>query len=125
MQPAAAAAAPAEREGHHVDTPPPAEPPVEEPPWRLPAPLHQQGGGLPVAPTAPRIPRALRAFNGMPQAEEEKPAAPPPARGSQRTIRDLLLDNPVEPEEAGLIAGLRSAWRRLRGPAADDDHTET
>jgi hypothetical protein len=105
-----------------VDTLPPAEPPVEEPPWRLPAPLHQQGGGLPVAPTAPRIPRALRAFNGMPPAAEEKPPAPPPVRvGPQRTIRDLLLDTPVEPEEKGLVAGLRSAWRRLRGPGAEED----
>jgi hypothetical protein len=104
-----------------VDTLPPAEPPVEEPPWRLPAPLHQEGGGLPVAPRAPRIPRALRAFNGMPPAAEDKPAAPPSGRGSQRTIRDLLLDTPDEPEETGLIAGLRSAWRRLRGPDADED----
>jgi hypothetical protein len=111
-----------------VDTLPPQEPPVEEPRWRLPAPLHQQGNGLPVAPQAPRIPRALRAFNGMPPADDDDFVSPSAAaarsRGkseSQRTIRDLLLDAPTEPEESGLMAGLRLAWRRLRGSEADGD----
>ena len=44
-------------------------------PYRLPGPLDKRGE-LPVALGAPRIPRALRAFNGM---EEEAPPAPEPA----------------------------------------------
>jgi hypothetical protein len=105
-----------------VDTLPRDEAPAsEEPPYRLPSPLVQPGPGLPVAPSAPRIPRALRAFNGMPPAPAEPPrAAPPVGRGvPQRTIRDLLLDAPPPVEESALRAGLRSAWRRLRGPGVD------
>jgi hypothetical protein len=117
--------------GVTVDTQPPDGPPAsDDPPYRLPSPLRHDGVGLPVAPSAPRIPRALRAFNGMPPPAPEPPpvesSQPPPrlrVREPQRTIRDLLLDAdpPVAPEESGLIAGLRSAWRRLRRPDAEDD----
>jgi len=106
-----------------VDTLPRDEAPASaEPPYRLPSPLQQPGPGLPVAPAAPRIPRALRAFNGMPPPAEP-PAIPtvarPRGREPQRTIRDLLLDAPPPVEETGLIAGLRSAWRRLRGEGVE------
>lgn len=109
--------------------PPGGAPASDDPPYRLPAPLRHEEIGLPVAPSAPRIPRALRAFNGMPPPPAEPvPAQPTPpprtrAREPQRTIRDLLLDaDPaVEPEETGLIAGLRSAWRRLRRPDEEED----
>jgi hypothetical protein len=100
----------------------------EEPPYRLPSPLHQHGAGLPVSPSAPRIPRALRAFNGMPPVAEPPPVVPPRVaprgarpREPQRTIRDLLLDTPETPEETGLMAGLRSAWRRLRQPGEEEE----
>ena len=103
----------------------------DDPPYRLPAPLRHQDMGLPVAPSAPRIPRALRAFNGMPPPPPEPPPVvlPPVAaararvREPQRSIRDLLLDADLAEatEEAGLIAGLRAAWRRLRRPEADED----
>ncbi len=96
----------------------------DEPHWRLPSPLQQEGGGLPVAASAPRIPRALRAFNGMPPAPSEPPpvADPPPSRTRprepQRSLRDLLLDADAgaEAEQPGLVAGLRAAWRRMRHP---------
>lgn len=113
------------------DAPPPQDASEEEPPWRLPAPLRGPERGLPVAPRAPRIPRALRAFNGMPPEPAEPPPTPPPPspprpgkrETPQRTIRDLLLDAdpPAEPEENALVAGLRSAWRRLRNPDANGD----
>lgn len=93
-------------------------------PYRLPSPLRHDGPELPVAPTAPRIPRALRKFNGMPPPPALDPPAPArtrPREQPQRTIGDLLIgaDHGAEPEETGLIAGLRSAWRRLRHP--DDE----
>lgn len=112
-----------------MDTPSnPAEPVAEEPPYRLPSPLPQQGRGLPISPTAPRIPRPLRAFNGMAPGADPAPAPPParPAAGRsrkgepQRSIRDLLLDTPEPPDDSGLVGGLRSAWRRLRRPELDD-----
>lgn len=121
-RPAATPAATTDQRTVIVDTlPPDTKPASEEPPYRLPSPLHHNGPGLPVASSAPRVPRALRAFNGTP--EPPSPPPPPPlaaprnrASQPQRTIRDLLLDAPVETEEAGLLAGLRSAWRRLRRP---------
>ena len=111
-----------------MDTLPNEAPPdSEEPHWRLPSPMRQQGGGLPIAESAPRIPRALRAFNGMtasagddaPPPAPSPPSPPPAARGRERSIRDLLLETTDEPPETGLKAGLRSAWRRLRRP--DDE----
>ena len=101
-------------------------------PYRLPGPLSSRGD-LPVAPSAPRIPRALRAFNGMtPAPEEAEPAsspahrpAPAPRGGRPReplTIRDLLED-PAPDEGDERFAGLRTALRRLRGgrgPRAED-----
>jgi hypothetical protein len=93
-----------------------------------------------VAPGAPRIPRALRAFNGMAPAEEEdepagtsapSPVTPPrgqaPARGGARpreplTIRDLLEEPAVGGGEER-FAGLRTALRRLRrgrGPREEE-----
>jgi hypothetical protein len=113
-----------------VDTQPPDGVPAPgDPPYRLPSPLRHDGVGLPVAPAAPRIPRALRAFNGMPppppEPEPLEPAPSPRARvrEPQRSIRDLLLDaDPaVATEESGLVAGLRSAWRRLRHPDAPEE----
>ena len=108
--------------------PPDGAPAPDDPPYRLPAPLRHEEIGLPVAPAAPRIPRALRAFNGMPPPPEPAPVEPTPqprtrVREPQRTIRDLLLDaDPAaEPEETGLMAGLRSAWRRLRRPEDEED----
>ena len=93
-------------------------------PYRLPGPLSKRGE-LPVAPSAPRIPRALRAFNGMPPEESapESPAVAPvvppavPLRGARPreplTIRDLL-EEPAEEVEERRLAGLRTALRRLR-----------
>jgi len=96
--------------------------------YRLPGPLSQRGE-LPVAPGAPRIPRALRAFNGMPQEElppaepldpvsdaaRRRPAPPPSGRPREPlTIRDLLEEAPQEEFDEGPLAGLRTALRRLR-----------
>jgi hypothetical protein len=91
------------------------------PPYSLPSPLQHRDRGVPVAPTAPRIPKALRAFNGMPPAEPPAPAVDPP-RGTRETltIRDLLLDSPPV-EETGLVAGLRSAWDRFRRRGGAED----
>ena len=105
------------------ETPPPAN---GAPPYSLPAPLRPRGG-LPVAPTAPRIPRALRAFNGTAPPPLGPPGATPsptrPRGREARTIRDLLLDNePVE--ETGLRAGLRSAWDRLRRSRGREDEED-
>jgi hypothetical protein len=110
-----------------VDTSSPDGTPVEEPHYRLPGPLRHDGSGLPVAPTAPRVPRALRAFNGMPPAVDDPPPAATPARArgreSQRSIRDLLLDNQPE-EDAGLMAGIRSAFGRLRRGRTPEDEEQ-
>jgi len=109
-----------------VDTVPPEAPPdSEEPRWRLPSPMRQQGGGLPISETAPRIPRPLRAFNGMPPEEppgaERQPDSPPRPRDEpHRSIRDLLLDTAEESPPPSLMAGLRSAWRRLRRPGEEE-----
>ena len=115
-----------------MDTQPPGGAPApDDTPYRLPSPLRHDEMGLPVAPAAPRIPRALRAFNGMPPPPPEPPPPPVPpveaararVREPQRTLRDLLLDADATAatEEPGLIAGLRSAWRRLRHPDAEED----
>jgi hypothetical protein len=107
-------------------------------PYRLPGPLSSRGD-LPVAPSAPRIPRALRAFNGMtPPPDETDPAtspdvhpaaAPrvqPPARAGRPreplTIRDLL-EEPATDAGDERFAGLRTALRRLlhgRGAREED-----
>jgi len=130
MRPAAVRAATADERGVTVDTlPRDGATPPDDQPYRLPSPLQQPGEGLPVAPAAPRIPRALRAFNGMPPAAPDTTppgVSPAPSRSRsrepQRTMRDLLLDAaPEEPEDAGLMAGLRSAWRRWRRPVDDLD----
>ena len=95
--------------------------------YRLPGPLSQREG-LPVAPGASRIPRPLRAFNGMrddaptpappvatPEAARLRPAPAPGSRPREpMTIRDLLEEAPPEEVEEGPLAGLRTALRRLR-----------
>jgi hypothetical protein len=94
---------------------------AEEPHYRLPAPLRRDEAGLPVASAGPRIPRALRAFNGMPpDADEPTRARRLRRRDQPRTIRDLLLDSDP-PEDTGLVAGLRSAWDRLRRSRPDEE----
>ena len=90
-------------------------------PYRLPGPLSKRDE-LPVAPSAPRIPRALRAFNGMPP-EEPVPESPAAVRPREPlTIRDLL-EEPAEAVEERRLAGIRTALRRLRkgwgAPEAD------
>ena len=106
--------------------PPAPTPEGASPPYRLPGPLSHRGE-LPVAASAPRIPRALRAFNGMAPPPEEAAAGsvaagsvrgrPAPPRGRAReglTIRDLLEEPSTEPVEEGRLASLRAALGRLR-----------
>jgi hypothetical protein len=88
------------------------------PPYSLPSPLQHRQRVLPVAPTAPRIPKALRAFNGMAPAEPpvaDGDSSPAPRRGTREalSIRELLLDSPPV-EEGGVFAGIRSVWDRFR-----------
>jgi hypothetical protein len=116
-----------------------APPRAAESPYRLPSPLSHRGE-LPVSDSAPRVPRALRAFNGMPPAPPSgsspgrRPPSTAPARGAAAargrdglTIRDLLEHSePSQPAGAGgLAAGVRAAWGRLRravgSPPRDDD----
>ena len=99
--------------------------------YHLPGPLSHDDRPLPVAPTAPRIPGALRAFNGMapppppPPAIEPEPPPPrftlsrqrPPAKEA-KTIRDLLVE-PATPAEEGRLAALKSALARLRRGTRD------
>jgi hypothetical protein len=87
-------------------------------PYSLPSPLQHRDRLLPVAPTAPRFPSALRAFNGMPPAEPSIPAEPRGRDGL--SIRDLLLDSPPV-EEGGVFAGIRSVWDRFRQGRRRDD----
>lgn len=100
----------------------PDDPPADaSPPYRLPGPLSHRGE-LPVAAGAPRIPRALRAFNGMGPPPEE-PLQPASVRGGPQhgrdglTIRDLLEEPSEEPPEEGKLASLRAALGRLRRAA--------
>jgi hypothetical protein len=90
-------------------------------PYSLPGPLSQRDP-LPVAPGAPRIPRALRAFNGTRPASDDAPPAPRrrsgPARSGARdalTIRDLLESPDADgAAEEGRFTALRNALSRLR-----------
>jgi hypothetical protein len=109
--------------------PPPSSPPGAPPPYRLPGPLSQRGE-LPVAAGASRIPRALRAFNGMAPTPEDSAASVPranvrgrqvPVRGRSRdglTIRDLLEEPSTDQAEEGRLDSLRSALGRLRRAAS-------
>jgi hypothetical protein len=120
------------------EQPPPAAPSPEPPPaaspppYRLPSPLSHRGR-VPVAPGAPRIPRALRAFNGMPPAADETRSLPPVAPSASRarerdrerdglSIRDLLeQQEPGEEVEEGRFTGLRAVLGRLRRGAVGRD----
>lgn len=120
------------------EQPPPAASPPEPPSpaspseYQLPAPLSRRGR-MPVASGAPRIPRALRAFNGMRPGPEEARRAPaaPAERGRDRgrerqreglTIRDLLEQaEPAEAGEEGRFPMLRAVLGRLRRGASGRD----